>query len=332
MTMSHADLMLSGCCVTADTSLRKTFKNAPSVRPAGQGVCADRSKLTLDMSWALRRSREAPIDLDELVAQLTSLGMEEDHARLYIHLVRAGPSKASTLASLSGFSRSKVYRTLDGMSSEGYAEVQLGQPRIFRAVEPQTLMDRFEDRWARGAERVRSARDQLIEPLGSLAEEPVSSPDGPSWRIVQGRLSLLDELIDQVEDAEEEVLVAACAEEMSGQAPPLARFWEVLNRRDDEGPAVRVIVLGGSDPVDLPVSPAFPLRRVDETGAGCFAVVDRRTLLARAFADAAGSVNAEDDVAILTDAHGSVSQYLVLFEMLWDAAAPDNEVTACAEG
>lgn len=272
------------------------------------------------------------IDLEDLVAQLASLGMEDDHARLYLHLIQAGPSKASTLASLSGFSRSKVYRTLDAMSSEGYAEVQLGQPRVFRAVEPETLMDRFEDRWTRGAERVRSARDQLIEPLTSLAGAQTPSPDGPSWRTVQGRLSLVDELIDQVETADEEVLVAACAEEMASQSPPLTRFWEVLNRRDGEGPAVRVIVPGGSDPVDLPVSPAFPVRRVDDTGAGCFAVVDRSRLLTRAFADTTDGVNAEDDVAVVTDAQSSVSQYLLLFEMLWDAAAPDNELAASPEG
>lgn len=272
------------------------------------------------------------IDLEDLIGQLVSLGMEDDHARLYLHLVRAGPSKASTLASLSGFSRSKVYRALDAMTCEGVAEVQLGQPRIFRAVDPETLMDRFEDRWTRGAERVRSAREYLLEPLISLAEEPVPASEGPSWRIVQGRLSFLDELIDQIEAASEEVLVVAYAEEMAVQAPPLARFWEALNHREAEGPAVRVIAPAGSDAVDLPVSPAFPVRRVDEAGAGCFAVIDRRTLLARAFADATGGVNAEDDVAILTDAQGTISQYLLLFEMLWGAAAPDNTVATSSEG
>lgn len=258
--------------------------------------------------------------------------MEDDHARLYLHLVRAGPSKASTLASLSGFSRSKVYRTLDAMTSEGVAEVQLGQPRIFRAVDPDTLMDRFEDRWARGAERVRSARDDLLEPLASLSGEPAPCPEGPSWRIVEGRVALLDELRDQVEAASEEVLVATCSRDLADQAPPFTRFWEALNRRDEEGPAIRAVVGAGSGAPELPVSPAFPVRRVDEAGADCFVVVDRQMLLTRVHADADGGVNAEEDVAVITDAQGSVSQYLLLFEMLWDAAAASDQVPTSPEG
>lgn len=257
--------------------------------------------------------------------------MDEDHARLYLHLVRAGPSKASTLASISGFSRSKVYRTLDAMTSEGIAEVQLGQPRIFRPVDPETLMDRFEDRWTRGAERVRSAREALLKSLASLAGEPAPTSEGPCWRIVQGRLSFLDALTDEVETASEEILVACC-EDLPGRTPPFARFWEALNGREEEGPAIRTLVGGGSDPVQLPVSPAFPVRRVDEAGAGCFAVVDRRMLLARVHADASAGANAEEDVALLTDAQGALSQYLLLFEMLWDTAAPDNEVATPPEG
>lgn len=257
---------------------------------------------------------------------MTSLGMDQDHARLYLHLLRAGPCKASTLASISDFSRSKIYRTLDAMQSAGSVQVQLGQPRIYAATEPRELLDRFEERWARGLERVRRARERLLGPLQGLREDQACGvrPGTPSWRLVQGRLAILDELMDRI-GSSATLRMAVTGAHLGSIASPVDRFWEQATERTRSGDLdLQVLVVrDGDDPEALPLPDAetFEVRCLTEPDPGFFALLDEEVVMTSMSVDDGPRVDADDDVAILTDAPPSVARHRILFERLWEAAS-----------
>jgi sugar-specific transcriptional regulator TrmB len=65
---------------------------------------------------------------------LTGLGLTERQAKVYLALLRIGPSKAEAISIASSVYRPEVYRVVDSLQEIGLAEKHLSTPTMFSAV------------------------------------------------------------------------------------------------------------------------------------------------------------------------------------------------------
>lgn len=291
------------------------------------------------------------MNVDDLVAELATL-MPEDEARLYLNLLRGGPTKAGALASATPYSRSKIYRTLDKMVGRGFVQASVQEPTVFTPVPPERLFEIVFCERERAVEDAEAVRHGLLAPLHRLSAASPDPRPGASWHLVQGRMDILDEVRDRFRDAREEVLVYSTHPMVTAPNPVVRRLWETVVERSREGLRVRGVVgpgaleglgqgprgagevgdNGAAGPAPwhvLDLGAGLGIRLAPDAPPGHFLVFDRTAVVMSLVADPSRRLHVDYDVALVTDADAFVNTQCALFEALWAAAEP-MELTAGA--
>lgn len=82
-----------------------------------------------------------------MIDELTSLGLTAGEARVYLSLLKAGPSKVGAVVRDSRVSYSKVYDVLERLAAKGLiSHITIGKVRHFSAAEPYRLRDYIQRR------------------------------------------------------------------------------------------------------------------------------------------------------------------------------------------
>jgi len=78
---------------------------------------------------------------------LASIGLTQGESKVYLALLRLGPTKTGPLAASAGVSSSKVYKILDRLEKKGLAGHAIKQKtKFYRAVEPRRILDYLEEK------------------------------------------------------------------------------------------------------------------------------------------------------------------------------------------
>lgn len=267
------------------------------------------------------------MDLSSVVAHLEAVGIEADQARLYVHLLHNGPSKASTMASISGSSRTKVYRDLDKLVDRGLVEASLESPTVYRALGPTQLFEGLLADRRRSVAEVERARERLMEPLETLAAEEAQG-SRPFWQVVEGRLEILDRLGDLLDHAEREVRVLSTHALTFRADPPMTSLWDRIRERAEaeDGFTFRAVLhvpdRARERMAALARVPGIDIRHTDEARMGHFIVFDQEETVAWLVADPSERLHVEGDAAVYTNADAFVSTKMFLFDALWERATP----------
>jgi sugar-specific transcriptional regulator TrmB len=75
------------------------------------------------------------------ITLLTSFGLSEKKAHLYLHLLKYGPKTPSPLAKSLNTYREDVHRTLTGLIEKGMVRPSLDSPTIYTAVDLDTALN-----------------------------------------------------------------------------------------------------------------------------------------------------------------------------------------------
>lgn len=259
--------------------------------------------------------------IDDVAGELEALGLDEDEARLYLALVEGGPSRASTVASLTGFSRGKTYRLLDEMAEEGVISVALGHPRVYRARPPEELLETARQDLARERERIGEIEDRLVPAIQALAADAEEGA-GPEWVVIEGRLALLRAAIKLIESAEEEIAFLGTQPLLATDAPMGRALLRALSARAGQGLRVRCLLdaelrEGVSEHLGDPVERRWP----KDPGATQLLVVDRREVLQWLIVDPSQRMALDGEAGVQSNATGLVAPAVRLFDLAWSALA-----------
>ena len=135
---------------------------------------------------------------DTSVKELTKLGMTEYEARAYASLVGLGEGSARQVHEASGVPRPRVYDILESLERKGFVEVWQGQPKSFRAVEPDRLM--------------RILREDLEESMRIASSElsnlslEAKKRTFPVWHI-KGQGSIRDQVRTMMSSTKKEIII-----------------------------------------------------------------------------------------------------------------------------
>ncbi len=117
------------------------------------------------------------------------LGLEDRETKLYLELLKAGPSKAGTLSKITRIDRSVTYKLLYTLLNKGFISVVIRENRkYFQATDPEKLLDVLKER----EERLR----EVIPELRSV-KKPISEAQVEVYKGKEGFKTVMNDLLRQ---------------------------------------------------------------------------------------------------------------------------------------
>ena len=248
---------------------------------------------------------------EQLVIDLTDVGVPTEQARIYLLLARKGPSSAGDLAQALRLSRPRVYRLLDLLCQQGFVSANIGRPRIFDAAPPAALVRVLREK--------NEAQQRSLEKIGGILatriaalrkeSEPFTSP---LFTVVRGRHALAGAAHELTLQSRKSLDV------LIGQ-PPSHRLLEGVSQAKSlaekgvAGLSVRLL-----HPPTLPVPRSLQglQRRYVNHGLASFSVADGKEALLVVDGTAQGPSH-DGAIGVRSNAASFVETQVALFDRLW---------------
>ncbi|RLI79432.1 hypothetical protein DRP05_04015 [Archaeoglobales archaeon] len=140
-----------------------------------------------------------------MIDKLKKLGLSEYEAKVYVSLVGIGKATAREVHEVSGVPRARVYDVLNRLTSKGFVDVEEGEPKRFKPVEPRKVIEKLK------LELIKAADDCIIE-LESLRMS--KQKDFSPALVIRGEWNILEKIRDAIFEAEEEILIISANSEL----------------------------------------------------------------------------------------------------------------------
>lgn len=271
------------------------------------------------------------MDIDALTEDLTVAGLTRDQAEVYVRLLQTGPTKVNNLMPFLDTSRSTVYRLLDDLVEAGVVSKSLESPTVYEAVDPPVLFERTEQQIESSLDALNDVRERWGETLESIQTRSDAGAEH-HWEKLEGPDPIYGRLERLIESAEESIEVVSTHQATSGQRrPQLEEAWKTFYQRmESTDLACRLLIdLEGATHTELlhraNALEGVELRDFRSERTVQFVLVDERQVLMWVYPAPLGDVGRREDVAVWTDAPGSVFVHEMLFEELWPKGKPVPE-------
>lgn len=146
---------------------------------------------------------------DQAVQLLEELGLTQYEARCLVALSRVGTSPAKRISDLSDVPRSRVYDAVEGLHQRGLVDVQQSEPREYRAVSKDEILETLRREYRSTVTELDSALDEL-----RTAEE---FEEQGAWAIADHD-NVTHRMTALIDDADEKVYLLIVDEEMVEEA------------------------------------------------------------------------------------------------------------------
>ena len=142
---------------------------------------------------------------------LTPFGFTPTESRVYEVLLADGPGTGYAVARNAGLARANAYSALEGLVAKGAARGEAGQPKLFRAEPPASVLARIANAQGEALDQLSRALDGFGAPA-TLSMVELASPKG-----------LLQLLTNEIGRAQQSVHLIAPSEAFPILAPALRR-------------------------------------------------------------------------------------------------------------
>lgn len=178
-------------------------------------------------------------------SELTSLlGMGKLEGMAYLTLLRTGPITASALSKEIGIERTKAYRIVDSLVSNGTVSITLSNPRLCVPVEPRIAVRSILQSKSAEIKRINQRAETLIQRVNEAIISRCD-PTTPVFRIIQGQDSIYANIEQLMEDSQDRIFIVTGINDASkmyySEIPDKAESCQ--NRAVD----LRLVIDSGSD-------------------------------------------------------------------------------------
>ena len=137
-----------------------------------------------------------------MLHSLDEIGLTQGESKVYLSLLRMGPSTTGPLASKANVSSSKVYKILDRLQKKGLVgQILRGNVKYFSAMEPKRLNDYLDEK-----ERELDQKKQMLTtliPQLEMEREIAAKPQGASvYEGLRGVTNLFRNIVDELKRGE----------------------------------------------------------------------------------------------------------------------------------
>lgn len=120
---------------------------------------------------------------------VAALGLNELEGLIYLNLLRTGPISASTLSKEVGLERTKTYRIVEKMISDGIVSVTFSNPKLCVPIDPEEAFNKVIQKKEEELERLKRIKEKSIQRIRGVIAATYGS-NLPTFRIVQNQTAI----------------------------------------------------------------------------------------------------------------------------------------------
>lgn len=270
-------------------------------------------------------SQVKPLKIEEVAQLLENLGLAPDEARVYIHLLVLGPSRAGDLASTVRLSRPRTYRALERLIGRGFASADFARPRRFFPASEDILINGLLRESEANTQEIQRIAPDLKASLGNLKVATPPIPKESRLDVLRGRQVVLNQVGQLVDQAKSRIQLVSTHPAWPSFLTSMGRL-EALRRRAEEGVQIQLILYPPAVNADVFATelshPNIGVRELVTDEVLGLLVVDNHEAITILVADPSSRLKTDKTVTLWTDAPNFVANQRLLFERLWDLAKP----------
>ena len=135
---------------------------------------------------------------EKTLSLLKDLGLRRSEARVYVALVARGISAATDIARDAQVPHPRIYDIMASLSAKGLVEIQTGKRRKYKATNPDIAFERLTNRF-------REKGELVTQYLSKIYNKKIEIPS--IW-MLKRRANVIDKILEILDTAENEVLLA----------------------------------------------------------------------------------------------------------------------------
>lgn len=252
-----------------------------------------------------------------LTERLVACGLTDKEAAIFLELSVTGPGKASEVARRTNLSRMDTYNQLKRLADRGLVRATVERPMRFIPLPVDDALDVLVREREESIQRIKAQREVLKDAIKPSPQSDSRVIDA-TFRLHQDRRTIYSQIHKMIQEAREEVLIAATKRSLGRYASA-----GLLTDLRDKSKDVRVRVLtqvdeGNLDPVlEAAATGRHQIRHSDRVGSNLLIIDGKEILNSLVFDDAPGS-KGKEDVALWTDSSDFVRAQKAFFEEAWE--------------
>lgn len=179
------------------------------------------------------------MSLEKGMELFKKMGLNEYQAKVLVHLISLGESKAPDLSKSSGVPKARIYEVLEELVSMGFVDIKPGRPSLYRSRAPQEIIERAKKNKKEEINRALSLIDEisgdLIEVLDPLYDS--SKVEGELLKIIH---------VGSASERETRILYAEAKKEINIVSKSLEYLHKVegdLKNAINRGCSIKVLLL-----------------------------------------------------------------------------------------
>lgn len=273
------------------------------------------------------------MDREEIEARLRTLGLDESEAEAYVELYLRGPCQAGEIAEALNVHRTKGYWAMENLVRKEFARQLASAPTRYEARDPREIGPTTQRAARDPPADVDRIRDGISAALQDLRDDE-PGPDGDDdYRILRGRPAVREILDDAFDRMEEQLLVFSTGPWAKVTRASYPGLWQKAIELAQEQVQVRAIFNTSPEMRQelrgLLQMPRIDVRHLATKRQRPFVVVDRREVMYWLVVDPSTEPDAEDEVAVWTDADDFARDLEMTFVTAWEdgsalGARPDT--------
>ena len=182
----------------------------------------------------------------DILQDLVAFGLTQTEAKVYVALLSFKEATINMLSHSTGLHVSQLYGILEKLEQKGFVIEQPGRPKVYRAVEPNIVLNRV-------LRDLSKRKERIVEELLRVKRNAFTTSVPPLW-VIKGKKNILGTARDLVREAEIDILLSA-------NHPLFNKLFEQLMRARDKGIQIFILLFPREIP-KLTISKATKAGRV----------------------------------------------------------------------
>jgi sugar-specific transcriptional regulator TrmB len=252
--------------------------------------------------------------LESITAELSRFGLNRSEIRVYLHLARTGPARASQISSSLSIPRTEVYHILNSLQERGMVKVTFERPVRFVAEDFMPCYDNLVEAEREKILEAEKRRQHLSQVWDSLAKGIAEDAPKETFQVLTGANRVYSKLRSLIGRAETELLVSCSKED-------LVRFYhlDLIDENSLQRKArVKIVSEFQNNLAELIGLRKDQIKDRDGESLPCFLIIDSTDLV---FFVRHTGVRKDDVCAIWSNYPAMVEATKLLFNMLWETTS-----------
>lgn len=256
-------------------------------------------------------------EFEKLQEELGEYGLTDNEAKVFMHLLKLGPMKASEIGLSLGISRTEVYNILTSLQNKGIIEASLDRPARFSATGFEKALDILIEAEKRRVMTMEKSKEELME-IWKTVRVPSKVEEQEKLQLLKGIEQIYARFADMLDEAKEEVNIVALRTELVRAYN--AGILQKLRNLSKDNVRIQILTHGisGTSSITSFLKKHAEVIEVKtmSLSAPCFVIVDNKQLLLFTKPPGVSRAERKEATAIWTNSDALVQSLKKLFRSM----------------